>query len=75
MITSPIEGSTDMANELKALSKDFDHQKIKVRRTDLNLYQTNISQAAALFLREVAAKAKKEKSTSVTLVAIIKEPA
>jgi hypothetical protein len=64
-----------MADELKALSKDFDHQKIKVLRTNLNLYQTNISQASSEFLREVATQAKKQKSISVALVAIIKEPA
>lgn len=64
-----------MARELQLLSKEFDRQPVTVLRTNLNLYQTNISQAAGPFLREVAAQAKKEKSTSVTLVAIVKEPA
>lgn len=64
-----------MARELQLLSKEFDRQSVTVLRTNLNLYQTNINQAAAPFLREVAAQAKKEKSTSVTLVAIVKEPA
>ena len=64
-----------MARELQVLAKEFDRQSVTVLRTNLNLYQTNISQAAAPFLREVAAKAKKEKATSVTLVAIVKEPA
>ena len=64
-----------MARELQLLSKEFDRQPVTVLRTNLNLYQTNINQAAASFLREVAAQARKEKSTSVTLVAIIKEPA
>jgi hypothetical protein len=64
-----------MARELQVLAKEFDRQPVTVLRTNLNLYQTNISQAAAPFLREVAAQAKKEKSTSLTLVAIIKEPA
>mgnify|MGYP003349866643 CR=1 FL=1 len=63
-----------MARELQLLSKELDRQPVTVLRTNLNLYQTTISQAAAPFLREVAAQAKKEKSTSVTLVAIIKEP-
>ena len=64
-----------MARELQLLSKEFDRQSVTVLRINLNLYQTNISQAAAPFLREIAAQAKKEKSTSVILVAIIKEPA
>jgi hypothetical protein len=64
-----------MARELQVLAKEFDRNPVTVLRTNLNLYQTTISQAAAPFLREVAAQAKKEKSTSVTLVAIVKEPA
>lgn len=64
-----------MARELQLLSKEFDRQPVTVLRTNISLYQTNISQAAAPFLREVAAQAKKEKSISVTLVAIIKKPA
>ena len=64
-----------MARELQVLAKEFDRQPVTVLRTNLNLYQTNISQIAAPFLREVAAQAKKEKSTSVILVAIVKEPA
>lgn len=75
MTIFPTEASTGMANELKALSKDFDHQEVTVLRTNLNLYQKTISQAASSFLRQIALQAKKEKSTSVTLVAIIKEPA
>ena len=64
-----------MARELELLSKEYAKKPVTVLRTNLDLYQTNVSQAAAPFLREVAAQAKKEKSTSMTLVAIIKEPA
>ena len=63
-----------MARELQVLAKEFDRQPVTVLRTNLNLYQTNISQAAAPFLRQVATQAKKEKASSVTLVAVIKEP-
>jgi hypothetical protein len=63
-----------MARELQLLAKEFDRQPVTVLRTNLNLYQTPISQAAASFLREIAAQAKKEKSTVVTLVAVIREP-
>jgi hypothetical protein len=63
-----------MARELQLLAKEFDRQPVIVLRTNLNLYQTTISQAAAPFLRDVAAQAKKEKSSAITLVAVIREP-
>ena len=62
-----------MGRELYLLEKEFERQPVTVMRTNLNLYQTSINQAAAPFLRQVAAQAKKEKSSSVTLVAVIKE--
>ena len=63
-----------MARELQLLAKEFERQPVTVMRTNLNLYQTSITTAAAAFLRQVAAQAKKEKASSVTLVAVIKEP-
>ena len=63
-----------MARELHLLAKEFDRVPATVMRTNLNLYQTSIHQAVAPFLRQVTAQAKKEKSVSVTLVAVIKEP-
>ena len=63
-----------MARELQLLAKEFERQPVTVMRTNLNLYQTSISTAVAPFLRQVATQAKKEKSSSVTLVAVIKEP-
>ena len=63
-----------MARELQLLAKEFERQPVTVMRTNLNLYQTSINTAAAPFLRQVAAQAKKEKASSVTLVAVIKEP-
>ncbi len=62
-----------MARELHLLAKEFDRVPATVMRTNLNLYQTSINQAVAPFLRQVATQAKKEKSVSVTLVAVIKE--
>ncbi len=63
-----------MGRELYLLEKEFERQPVTVMRTNLNLYQTSISLAAASFLRQVAAQAKKDKSSSVALVAVIKEP-
>jgi hypothetical protein len=63
-----------MARELQLLAKEFDRQPVTVIRTNLNLYQTPIGTVASPFLRQVAAQAKKDKTASVTLVAVIKEP-
>ena len=63
-----------MARELQLLAKEFERQPVTVLRTNLNLYQTPISTAAAPFLKQVAAQAKKEKVSTVTIVAIIKKP-
>ena len=62
-----------MARELQLLAKEFERQPVTVIRTNLNLYQTPISTVAAPFLKQVAAQAKKDKTASVTLVAVIKE--
>jgi hypothetical protein len=63
-----------MSRELNLLAKEFDRVPVTVMRTNLNLYQTPINQATAAFLRQVSIQAKKEKTVSVTLVAVIKEP-
>ena len=63
-----------MSRELDLLAKEFSKRPCTVLRSELNLYQTQISQAAAPFLREVAAQAKKEKSAAVTVIALIREP-
>ena len=62
-----------MARELQLLAKEFERQPVTVIRTNLNLYQSSISTVAAPFLKQVAAQAKKDKTASVTLVAVIKE--
>jgi hypothetical protein len=63
-----------MSRELNLLAKEFERTPVTVMRTNLNLYQTPINQAAAAFLRQVSIQARKEKTVSVTLVAVLKEP-
>jgi len=62
-----------MSRELQLLAKQFDRQSVTVLSTNLNIYQTNINQAATQFLKQVATQAKKEKSILVKLVAVIEE--
>ena len=62
-----------MARELQLLAKEFERKPVTVLRTNLNLYQTPISTVAGPFLKQVATQAKKDKVSSVTLVAVIKE--
>ena len=64
-----------IAKELQQLTKDFSNQDVKVLRTNINLYNNQIAQTAAPFLKDVAAQTKKSKSPTVTLVAIIVEAA
>ena len=63
-----------MARELELLAKEYAKNPVTVLRTNLNLYQTPISTVAGPFLKQVSAQAKKEKVSTVTIVAIIKEP-
>ena len=62
-----------MARELELLAKEYAKNPVTVLRTNLNLYQSSISTVAAPFLKQVATQAKKDKTASVTLVAVIKE--
>jgi hypothetical protein len=62
-----------MARELELLAKEYAKNPVTVLRTNLNLYQSSISTVAAPFLKQVASQAKKDKTASVTLVAVIKE--
>jgi len=62
-----------MSRELQLLAKQYDRQSVNVLITNLNIYQTNINQAASQFLKQVATQAKKEKSVLVKLVAVIDE--
>ena len=62
-----------MARELELLAKEYAKRPVTVIRTNLNLYQSSIIAVAAPFLKQVSAQAKKDKTASVTLVAVIKE--
>ena len=62
-----------MARELELLAKEYAKNPVTVLRTNLNLYQTPIGTAASPFLKQVAAQAKKDKVSIVTIVAVIKE--
>ena len=62
-----------MSRELDLLAKEFSKKPCTVLRTELNLYQTQINQAVAPFLREVAAQSKKTKAASVSLFAVLVE--
>ena len=73
LIIIHVTGSSDMAKELNQIAKEFSNHDVKVLRTNLNLYLTPISTAAGPFLKQVSAQAKKEKVSTVTIVAIIKE--
>jgi len=64
-----------MTRELELLAKEYAKKPVTVLRTNLNLYQSSISTVAAPFLKGVAAQAKKDKTASVTLVAVIVEAA
>jgi hypothetical protein len=62
-----------MARELEILAKEYAKKPVTVLRTNLNLYQSSIITVAAPFLKQVSAQVKKDKTASVTLVAVIKE--
>ena len=62
-----------MARELELLAKEYAKNPVTVLRTNLNLYQSSIGTVAAPFLKQVAAQAKKDKVSIVTIVAVIKD--
>jgi hypothetical protein len=61
-----------MSREIDMLARELQKTPATVMRTELNLYQTNIQSASAAFLRNIEQEAKKEKTATVTLVAVIK---
>ncbi len=60
------------SRELDLLAFENRKERPTVMRTDVSLYQTSIQSACAAFLRSVEQEAKREKSGTVTLVAVIK---
>lgn len=63
-----------MSRELDVLAREFAKTPATVLRRDLSLYQTTMSSAASIFLREVESQCKKHKQANVVLVAVIPEP-
>lgn len=63
-----------MSRELDLLAREFNRAPTTVMRTELNLYQTNIQNASAAFLKKIEQEAKREKTATITLVAVIKSP-
>ena len=61
-----------MSREVDLLARELQKVPAIVMRTELNLYQTSIQNASAAFLRKIEQEAKKEKTATVTLVAVIK---
>ena len=60
-----------MSRELDLLAREFKNEPATVMRTELNLYQTNIQSAASAFLKKVEQECKKERQSTVTLIAVI----
>ena len=60
-----------MSRELDLLAREFSKTPVTVMRTELNLYQTTIQNAAAAFLREVERECKKEKKSEITMITLI----
>jgi hypothetical protein len=63
-----------MSRELDVLAKEFAKKPATAIRRDLSLYQTTMSSAASIFLREVETQCKKHKQANVVLIAVIPEP-
>ena len=62
-----------MSREIDLLSYEFKRKPVTVIRADIGLFQSNMNQKSAGFLREVDRIAKKDKLGKVTLVAILSE--
>jgi hypothetical protein len=60
-----------MSRELDLLAREYQKTPVTVLRTELNLYQTSIQTAVASFLREVEKQCKKQKQSTVSIVAVI----
>lgn len=60
-----------MSRELDLLAREFSKTPVTVMRTEVNLYQTNIQSAASAFLKKVEQECKRERKSTVTLIAVI----
>lgn len=62
-----------MSREVDLLARELQKVPATVMRTEVNLYQSSsIQSASSAFLRRVEQEAKREKTATVTLVAVIK---
>jgi hypothetical protein len=59
-----------MRRELELLPREFSKKSCTVLRKELNLNQTQITQAAAPLLRETSALSKKHNSDTVVLITV-----
>ena len=58
--------------ELDLVSKSLKNTDATLLRKDFSLFQANLSIDAAPFLREIAARAKREKKGDLLLIAVLK---
>ena len=62
-----------MSRDIDLLSYEFKRKPVTVIRADISLFQSNMNQKSAGFLREVDRIAKKDKLGKLTLVAILSD--
>lgn len=60
-----------MSRELDLLAREFSKTPVTVMRTEVNLYQSNVQSATSAFLKKVEQECKKQRQSTVTLVAVI----
>jgi hypothetical protein len=60
-----------MSRELDLLAKEFAKTPATVMRTEVNLYQTNIHSATSAFLKKVEQECKKQRQSTITLIAVL----
>ena len=61
-----------MMRELDQISKSFKENDASLLRKDFSLFEANLSVDVAPFLREITAKAKREKKGNLVLIAILR---
>ena len=60
-----------MSRELDLLAREFNKTPVTVMRAEVNLYQSNIQSVASPFLKKIEQECKKQRQSTVTLVAVI----
>lgn len=60
-----------MSRELDLIAKEFRNTPVTMIRTELNLYQSNIQSAASIFLKKLEKECKKQRQSTVTLIAFV----